>query len=103
MKKLMITLTVAGAMLATSAAHAAVIRVGVGRVRVGVRTAPIRRAYVAPRYVARPAYVAPRPVIRPTYVAPLPAVRPARPATRAAVIHHRRTTFWNAVNDALQQ
>ncbi len=92
MKKLMITLTVAGAMFATSAAEAAVIRVGVGRVRVGVRTAPIHRAYVAPRYVARPAYVA-----------PLPAARPAQPAARAAVIHHRRTTFWNAVNDALQQ
>ena len=77
MKKLMIILTVAGAMLATSAANAAVVRVGVGRVRVGVRTAPVRRAYVAPRYVARPAYVAPLPVIRPAYVAPLPAARPA--------------------------
>jgi len=103
MKKLMITLTVAGAMLATSAAHAAVIRVGVGPVRVGVRTAPIRRAYVAPRRVIRPAYVAPRTVIRPAYVAPLPVARPARPAARAAVIHHRRHNFWNAVNNALQQ
>ena len=93
MKKLIITLTVAVAMFATSAANAAVFRVGVGPVRVGVRTAPIRRAYVAPRPVIRPVA---RPVIAP------PVVAPARPVTRAAVIHHRRHYFWNAVNDSLQ-
>ena len=86
MKKLMITLTVAGAMLATSAANAAVIRVGVGPVRVGVRTAPIRRAHVAPR-----------PVIRPVAQAAIASPLVTRPAARAAVVHHRRHNFWNAV------
>ena len=95
MKKLMITLTVAGAMLVTSAANAAVIRVGVGPVRVGVRTAPVHRAYVAPRPAIRP--IARPAVVRPA-VAPA-VVRPARPAARAAVIHHRRHHVWNAINN----
>ena len=102
MKKITIILTVAGAMLATSAANAAVVRVGIGPVRVGVRTAPIRRAYVAPRSVIRPI---PRPVIAPVVVAPAvapamiaPAIRPARPVARAAVVRHRRHHIWHAVN-----
>jgi len=81
MKKLMILSALACAMFATSTVNAAVIRVGVGPIRVGVRTAPIRRAYVAPRPAA----------IRPA----------ARPAARA-VIHHRRHEFWNNLTDALQ-
>ena len=90
MKKLMVALTIAGAMLVTSAANAAVVRVGIGPVRVGIRTAPISRAYVAPRSVIRPMT---RPAVAPA------VVRPARPAARAAVIHHRRDQFWNAVNN----
>ena len=85
MKKLMIILTVACAMFATSAANAAVVRVRVGPVRVGVRVAP-RRAHIAPVAVVRPA-------VRPA------VVRPARPAARAAVIHHRRHHVWNAINN----
>jgi len=75
MKTFLTTLTLACALFATSAANAAVVRIGVGPVRVGVRTAPVRRAYVAPRRAAA------RPV--------------ARAATRA-VVHHRRHAIWDA-------
>ena len=60
-------------------ASAAVVRVGVGRVRVAVRAPAVR--------VVRPAYVAP---VRRAYVAPV------RPAARA-VIHHRRAV-WHAIH-----
>jgi hypothetical protein len=88
MKKLMITLTFAGAMLVGSAADAAVV-VGVGPVRVGVGRAPIRRAYLAPRPWIRP-------VVRPAVVAPA-VVRPIRPA-RGAFIRHRRHHIWHALH-----
>ena len=95
MKKLMIILTVAGAMLATSAAHGAVVRVGVGPVRVGVRRAPARRVYVAPRRVIRPAAI--RPVVT-TRV-----IRPARPAPRTVIIREHRYELWKALIEALQE
>lgn len=122
MKTLMISLTVAGAMLATSTANAAVFRVGVGPVRVGVRTAPIRRAYVAPirrahvspvviRPIPRPMLAAPvlapplappvevAPVMIPPAVAPVVApvvnVVPPRRAARPVVIRHH---VWHAIH-----
>ena len=72
MKTLLISLTFAGAMLVSSAANAAAIGVAVGPVRVGIRTAPVHRTYVAPRPV-HPV------VVRPVTIRPVPAYRVVRP------------------------
>jgi hypothetical protein len=100
MKALMTTLALTIGLFVTSTADAAVVRVGVGpvRVAVGARVAPrpvIRRA-VTPAPVIRPV-VTPAPVIRPV-LAPAPAVR--RAAVRAAIREHRHEV-WDAIQDAL--
>jgi len=104
MKALTTTLTLVIALLACSAANAAVVRVG--RVAIGVRPhAHVARPVVARPVVARP--VAARPVVaRPVVarpVVPQPVVaQPVAPAAARSAIRAHRAAAWEAYLNSLQ-
>ena len=89
MKALTTTLTLVIALLACSAANAAVVRVG--RVAIGVRPhAHVARPVVARPVVARP--VVPQPVV----------AQPVAPAAARSAIRAHRAAAWEAYLNSLQ-